>query len=135
MIDVTLPPLLFIGGAICRPVAGFHRCIVPFLNPPATSVVDPKVESIDDADDTAALCVSTKDACIYVLLTEIGFSLASQPSDLLVSSDSHALLLEILLSSEAKIDFDTHYGLPAPSQMVVVHAYTDDMDDQILAEL
>jgi DNA excision repair protein ERCC-4 len=74
------------------------------------------VESIDDADDIAAF-------------------LASQPSDLLVSSDADALLLEALLSSEAEIDFDTHYGLLAPSQMVVVRAYTDDMDDQILAEL
>ncbi|KAG2060732.1 hypothetical protein BDR06DRAFT_979463 [Suillus hirtellus] len=34
-----------------------------------------------------------------------------------------------------EIDFDTHYGLLAPSQMVVVRAYTDDTDDQILAEL
>jgi DNA excision repair protein ERCC-4 len=76
-----------------------------------------------------------KDACICTFLTKIEFSLASQPSDLLVSSDADALLLEALLSSEAEIDFDTHYGLLAPSQMVVVRAYTDDMDDQILAEL
>jgi DNA excision repair protein ERCC-4 len=33
------------------------------------------------------------------------------------------------------MDYDTHYGLLAPSQMVVVRAYTDDTDDQILAEL
>ncbi|KAG2739065.1 hypothetical protein P692DRAFT_20392195 [Suillus brevipes Sb2] len=33
------------------------------------------------------------------------------------------------------MDFDTHYGLLAPSQTVVVRAYTDDTDEQILAEL
>ncbi|KAG1908919.1 uncharacterized protein F5891DRAFT_1098557 [Suillus fuscotomentosus] len=84
--------------------------------PSKPAVVDPKVESRDDGDDIAAF-------------------LASQPSDLLVSSDADALLLETLLSSEAEIDFDTHYGLLAPSQTVVVRAYTDDTDDQILAEL
>ncbi|KAG1844373.1 hypothetical protein F4604DRAFT_1821532 [Suillus subluteus] len=84
------------------------------LSKPA--VVDPKVESRDDADEIAAFLVS-------------------QPSDFLVSSDAGALLLEALLSSEAEIDFDTHYGLLAPSQVVVMRAYTDDMDDQILAEL
>ncbi|KAG1854454.1 hypothetical protein DFJ58DRAFT_787993 [Suillus subalutaceus] len=84
--------------------------------PSKPAVIDPKVESRDDADEIAAF-------------------LANQPSDLLVSSDADALLLEALLSSEAEIDFDTHYGLLAPSQMVVVRAYTDDMDDQILGEL
>ncbi|KAG2342616.1 hypothetical protein BDR05DRAFT_1060084 [Suillus weaverae] len=84
--------------------------------PSKLAVVDPKVESRDDANDIAAF-------------------LASQPSDLLVSSDADALLLETLLSSEAEMDYDTHYGLLAPSQMVVVRAYTDDTDDQILAEL
>ncbi|KAG1775146.1 hypothetical protein EV702DRAFT_973779 [Suillus placidus] len=84
--------------------------------PSKIAVVDPKVELRDDADDIAAF-------------------LASQPSDLLVSSDADALLLETLLSSEAEMDYDTHYGLLAPSQMVVVRAFTDDTDDQILAEL
>ncbi|KAG1811990.1 hypothetical protein EV424DRAFT_1419210 [Suillus variegatus] len=84
--------------------------------PSKPAVVDPKAESRDDGDDIAVF-------------------LASQPSDLLVSSDADALLLETLLSSEAEIDFDTHYGLLAPSQTVVVRAYTDDTDDQILAEL
>ncbi|KAG1832860.1 hypothetical protein DFJ58DRAFT_822843 [Suillus subalutaceus] len=96
-----------------RRVRGNAPMIVALSKP---AVVDPKVESRDDADEIAAF-------------------LASQPSDLLVSSDAGALLLEALLSSEAEIDFDTHYGLLAPSQMVVVRAYTDDMDDQILAEL
>lgn len=86
------------------------------IAPSKPAVVDPKVKSRDDGDDIAAF-------------------LASQPSDLLVSSDADALLLETLLSSEAEIDFDTHYGLLAPSQTVVVRAYTDDTDDQILAEL
>ncbi|KAG3229987.1 hypothetical protein P692DRAFT_201761852 [Suillus brevipes Sb2] len=84
--------------------------------PSKPAVVNPKLESRDDADEIAAF-------------------LASQPSDLLVSSDADALLLETLLLSEAEMDFDTHYGLLAPSQTVVVRAYTDDTDDQILAEL
>jgi DNA excision repair protein ERCC-4 len=62
-------------------------------------------------------------------------SLASQPSDLLISSDADALLLETILASEAEMDYDMDYGLLAPSQTVVVRAYTDDTDDQILAEL
>lgn len=33
------------------------------------------------------------------------------------------------------MDYDMHYGLLVPSQTVVVRAYTDDTDDQILAEL
>ncbi|KAG0694267.1 hypothetical protein DFH29DRAFT_330248 [Suillus ampliporus] len=85
--------------------------------PSKQATVDPKVQARDEADDIAAF-------------------FASQPSsDLLVSSDTDALLLEALLSSEAEMDFDTHYGLLAPSQTVVVRAYTDDTDDQILAEL
>lgn len=88
----------------------------PAVAPSKSAIVDPKLESRDDADDIATF-------------------LASQPSDLLVSSDADALLLEALLSSEAELDFDTHYGLLAPSQTVVVRAYTDDTDDQILAEL
>jgi hypothetical protein len=73
-----------------------------------------------------------QDACICALLTRVEFSLLSQSSDLLVSSDADALLLETLLSSEAEMDFDTHYGLLAPSQTVVVRAYTDDTDEQFL---
>ncbi|KAG1731335.1 uncharacterized protein EDB91DRAFT_1154579 [Suillus paluster] len=86
--------------------------------PSKPATVDPKVQARDEADDIATF-------------------LASQPSDLLVSSDTDAdaLLLEMLLLSQAEMDFDTHYGLLAPSQTVVVRAYTDDTDDQILAEL
>jgi len=36
-----------------------------------------------------------------------------------------------LLESE----FDTHYGLLAPEQTVLVRAYTDDNDDRVLNEI
>lgn len=32
-------------------------------------------------------------------------------------------------------EFDAHYGLPAPEQMVIVRAYSDDSDDQVLSEI
>ena len=32
-------------------------------------------------------------------------------------------------------EFDTHYGLVAPSQTVLVRAYSDDTDEQMLSEL
>lgn len=32
-------------------------------------------------------------------------------------------------------DFDTHYGLVAPSQTVLVRAYSDDTDEQMLSEI
>lgn len=32
-------------------------------------------------------------------------------------------------------DLDVHYGLLAPEQTVVVRAYSDDSDDQVLAEI
>ncbi|OAX33888.1 hypothetical protein K503DRAFT_725243 [Rhizopogon vinicolor AM-OR11-026] len=77
-----------------------------------------KVEARNEADDIATF-----------------LQVASQPLDLLVPSDADTLLLEAILSSEAEMDYDVHYGLLVPSQTVVVRAYTDDTDDQILAEL
>ncbi|OJA12366.1 hypothetical protein AZE42_04345 [Rhizopogon vesiculosus] len=77
-----------------------------------------KAEARNEADDIATF-----------------LQVASQPSDFLVPSDADALLLEAILSSEAEMDYDVHYGLLVPSQTVVVRAYTDDTDDQILAEL
>lgn len=32
-------------------------------------------------------------------------------------------------------EFDANYGLLAPQQTVLVRAYTDDTDDQVLAEI
>jgi DNA excision repair protein ERCC-4 len=32
-------------------------------------------------------------------------------------------------------EFDTHYGLLAPEQTVLVRAYTDDTDDRVLSEI
>lgn len=32
-------------------------------------------------------------------------------------------------------DFDEHYGLVQPEQLVIVRSYSDDTDDQVLAEI
>lgn len=32
-------------------------------------------------------------------------------------------------------DFDAHYGLVPPPQLVVIRAYSDDSDDQVLSEV
>ena len=32
-------------------------------------------------------------------------------------------------------EFDTHYGLLAPEQTILVRAYSDDSDDRLLAEI
>ncbi|KAH7884060.1 hypothetical protein F5I97DRAFT_1897941 [Phlebopus sp. FC_14] len=58
----------------------------------------------------------------------------SSTNDLLVPDGDFALL-EGILASQLDSDFDTHYGLLAPQQTVVVRAYSDDTDDQVLAEI
>ncbi|KAF8841402.1 hypothetical protein BDN67DRAFT_928573, partial [Paxillus ammoniavirescens] len=40
-----------------------------------------------------------------------------------------------ILASQLDPDFDTQYGLLAPQQTIVVRAYSDDSDDQVLAEI
>ncbi|KIM71372.1 hypothetical protein PILCRDRAFT_830383 [Piloderma croceum F 1598] len=45
-----------------------------------------------------------------------------------------AALLDIT-SLDFENDFDAHYGLLAPEQTVIIHAYSGDSDDQVLAEI
>jgi DNA excision repair protein ERCC-4 len=45
-----------------------------------------------------------------------------------------AALLDIT-SLDFENDFDAHYGLLAPEQTVIIRAYSDDSDDQVLAEI
>jgi DNA excision repair protein ERCC-4 len=40
-----------------------------------------------------------------------------------------------LTSDDIDNEFDTHFGLLTPSQTVIVRAYSDDSDDQVLAEI
>ncbi|KIK34919.1 hypothetical protein CY34DRAFT_17380 [Suillus luteus UH-Slu-Lm8-n1] len=85
------------------PTRGSNTVLVMTSSPRSSTlatVVNSKLESRDDADEVAAF-------------------LASQPSDLLVSFDADALLLETLLLSEAEMEYDSHYSLLPPSQMVV----------------
>ncbi|KAF9221255.1 hypothetical protein BS17DRAFT_270634 [Gyrodon lividus] len=69
---------------------------------------------------------------------EIATFLASQSApfmnDLLVP-DGDFELLEGILASQLDPDFDTQYGLLPPQQTVVVRAYSNDSDDQVLAEI
>jgi DNA excision repair protein ERCC-4 len=45
-----------------------------------------------------------------------------------------AALLDIT-SLDFENEFDDHYGLLAPEQTVIIRAYSDDSDDQVLAEI
>ncbi|KAG9310432.1 hypothetical protein JVU11DRAFT_9572 [Chiua virens] len=53
----------------------------------------------------------------------------------LVVPDADLELLEAMLASHVNAEFDMRYGILPPQQTVVVRAYSDDTDDQILAEL
>ncbi|KAG6373235.1 hypothetical protein JVT61DRAFT_6861 [Boletus reticuloceps] len=44
-------------------------------------------------------------------------------------------LLEGMLASQFDADFDMHYGILPPQQTVIVRSYSDDTDDQVLAEI
>ncbi|KIK91445.1 hypothetical protein PAXRUDRAFT_830849 [Paxillus rubicundulus Ve08.2h10] len=59
---------------------------------------------------------------------------ASSLNDLSVP-DGDFDILKGILASQLDPDFDTRYGLLAPQQTVVVRAYSDDSDDQVLAEI
>lgn len=55
-------------------------------------------------------------------------------NDLLVPQEDMELL-EGILASQLDADFDIQYGLLPPQQTVIVRAYSDDTDDQVLAEI
>ena len=40
-----------------------------------------------------------------------------------------------LQSGEFETEFDEHYGIIDPEQIVVIRPYSDDSDDRVLAEL
>lgn len=44
-------------------------------------------------------------------------------------------LLEGILASQFDADFDMEYGILPPQQTVLVRAYSDDTDDQVLTEI
>ena len=61
---------------------------------------------------------------------------ASNSLDLLTSQSLINMDEEIALSLEqVEPDFDLEYGLLEPQQTVLVRAYADDADDQMLAEI
>jgi len=53
--------------------------------------------------------------------------------DIIAVNLDDAALLGISLDFEN--EFDTHYGLLTPEQTAIVRAYSDDSDDQVLAEI
>lgn len=65
------------------------------------------------------------------------FSLASQSSSMndLIVPDVDIELLAGILASQFDTDFDMQYGIVPPQQTVIVRAYSDDTDDQVLAEI
>lgn len=44
-------------------------------------------------------------------------------------------LIEGILASQLDADFDMQYGILPPQQTVIVRTYSDDTDDQVLAEI
>ena len=52
------------------------------------------------------------------------------PSTLIRPSDQATLTEQF-----STLDFDANYGLLAPEQTVVIRAYSDDSDDQVLSEI
>jgi hypothetical protein len=51
--------------------------------------------------------------------------------DIIETNLNDATLLDIT-SLDFENEFDTHYGLLAPEQTVIVRAYSDNSDDQVL---
>jgi len=79
---------------------------------------------------------------VFILFLPIN-SLATQKTttnnllfnpDIIETDLDDAALLDIT-SLDFESEFDTHYGLLTPEQTVVVRAYSDDSDDQVLAEI
>jgi hypothetical protein len=58
-----------------------------------------------------------------------------EPQLLAFSDDLDEVQIIDLASGIFQNEFDTHYGLLAPEQTVVVRAYTDDSDDRVLSEI
>ena len=72
----------------------------------------------------------------YLLSTAAPGSIAE--GELVVDTGFPADLGEAPLDFSSEVfedQFDAHYGLLAPAQTVLVRAYTDDSDDQILSEI
>jgi DNA excision repair protein ERCC-4 len=63
----------------------------------------------------------------------LGTDLLFNP-DIIENNLNGATLLD-LTSLDFENEFDAHYGLLAPEQTVIVRAYSDDSDDQVLAEI
>lgn len=67
-----------------------------------------------------------------MFLIYIYLSLATQGETLLIGDEQVVL---DLTSDDFDLEFDAHYGLLAPEQTVLVRAYSDDTDDQMLWEI
>ena len=85
-----------------------------------------------EAEDIAVLCVLLSFRAHCAALSSRGHcSLSSQgvvdPVDAALSQS-----IELFTMDD---DFDTHYGLLAPAQTVLVRPYSDDSDDQVLHEV
>ncbi|KAH0838837.1 hypothetical protein J3R83DRAFT_7247 [Lanmaoa asiatica] len=68
---------------------------------------------------------------------EIATFLASQSTSMndFIVPEGDMELLEGMLASQFDADFDMQYGILPPQQTVVVRAYSDDTDDQVLTEI
>ena len=56
-------------------------------------------------------------------------------SDLPISLEDDGLVFLDFESDTLEGDFDTNYGLLQPEETVLIRAYSDDTDDQVLTEI
>ncbi|KAI0077545.1 hypothetical protein K474DRAFT_1707288 [Panus rudis PR-1116 ss-1] len=90
----------------------------------------PAVQSRDlTATSTNGTGANAADAIVVDEAETIANFLSSQADSLLGIPDSGFSMLDF------GEDFDSHYGLLAPEQTIVVRAYSDDSDEQMLAEI
>ncbi|KAG8220668.1 hypothetical protein J3R82DRAFT_2951 [Butyriboletus roseoflavus] len=78
-----------------------------------------------------------KDAIVLDDSEETATFFAAQSTSMndLIVLEGDMELLEVMLASQFDADFDMQYGILPPRQTVVVRAYSDDTDDQVLAEI
>ena len=69
---------------------------------------------------------------LYKFKIDFGIKREPQVLPLTEETDSRSSEEQLFTMDD---DFDTHYGLLAPEQTVIVRAYSDDSDDQVLQEI
>jgi DNA excision repair protein ERCC-4 len=131
------------GGAPAPAASGSGRSAAKSSE--QKGLVSGEEEMRHEAEDIADLWVSFPfhfpSIPLGVVAEDCGTSLATQGTSThtLFTLESGAdpvdnLMLD-LTSADVENEFDVHYGLLAPQETVIVRAYSDDSDDQVLADM